>query len=95
MEANRYVELFEDLKTRVGSDDVALAIVEQVGKDNRVERMNSLRAVNDSGIANGEQPATEKQIGYLKSLGVEVSAGLTKKQASGLIDEAQKELPEW
>ena len=38
---------------------------------------------------NGEQPATSKQLGYLKVLGVEVPAELTKQCASELIDEAQ------
>ena len=33
METNGYVQLFEEVKARVGSDEVALAIVEQVGKD--------------------------------------------------------------
>lgn len=90
MEANGYVELFENVKSRVGSDDVALAIVEQVGKDARVERMNvgngnSHVSRADSGVI-GDQPATEKQLGYLKKLGVEFGEGLTKKQASNLID---------
>ena len=84
MEANGYVELFEDLKARVGSDDVALAIVEQVGKDSRVERMRSSVVQNGT---NGEQPATGKQIAYLKALKVDVSEGLTKSQASELIDQ--------
>ena len=89
MEANGYVELFEEVKARVGSDEVALAIVEQVGKDNRVERMQSGNGSrNANGVRNGDQSAPEKQIGYLKKLGVEVSAGLTKKQASELIDES-------
>lgn len=57
MEANGYVELFEDLKARVGSDDVALAIVEQVGKDNRVERMQAGTGSgrNGNGVRNGDQ----------------------------------------
>ena len=84
MEANGYVELYEELKAKVGSEDVALAIVEQVGKDNRVERMRSSVVQNGT---NGEQPATEKQIAYLKVLNVEVSEGLTKSQASELIDQ--------
>lgn len=88
MEANGYVELFENVKAKVGSDEVALAIVEQVGKDERVERMQSgsghaSRA--ESGVVS-DQPATEKQLGYLKKLGVEFGEGLTKQQASALID---------
>ena len=84
MEANGYLELFERVKAKVGSDEVALAVVEQVGKDNRVEKMYG-NGTKGNGAGNGDVPATEKQIGYLKSLGVEVLAGLTKKQASELI----------
>jgi hypothetical protein len=36
---------------------------------------------------NGE-PATMKQLQYLKTLGMQVSPGLTKRQASRLIDNA-------
>ena len=32
-------------------------------------------------------PATPRQVGYLNVLGVEVPAGLTKRDASRLIDE--------
>ena len=37
-----------------------------------------------------EAPATEKQIAYLMSLGVPVRPGLSKRDASDLIDEALK-----
>lgn len=86
MEASGYVQLFEEVKTRVGSDDVALGIVEQVGKDARVEKMHSADRVNGNGVNNGEMPATKKQLGFLKKLGVEVTPGLSKRQASELID---------
>lgn len=35
---------------------------------------------------NGNVPATDNQIGYLKRLGAEIQEGLTKEQASQLID---------
>ncbi len=35
-----------------------------------------------------EEPASGKQIGYLKSLGVEIPKDLSKRRASELIDEA-------
>ena len=36
----------------------------------------------------GEQGASEKQRSYLKSLGVDVSEGISKAEASKMIDEA-------
>ena len=39
---------------------------------------------------NGE-PATGKQIAYLRNLGVKAPKGLSKQEASALIDEAQAE----
>lgn len=90
MEANGYVVLFENVKSRVGSDDVALAIVEQVSKDARVERMNAGNGNSHTSRASsgvlGDQPATAKQLGYLTKLGVDFGEGLTKQQASNLID---------
>ena len=59
-------------------------MLQEVGKDGRVERMRSSVVQNGT---NGEQPATEKQTNYLASLGVDVPAGLTKKAASELIDQ--------
>ena len=39
--------------------------------------------------ASNDIPATKKQIGFLKDLGIEIQPGLTKKQASDLITEAK------
>ena len=48
------------------------------------------RGENEVTMGGSDQPATEKQLGFLKSLGIKVESGLTKQQASALIDEAQK-----
>ena len=92
--ANDYVQLFESIRSRVGNDDVALAIVEQLGKDHRVEQMRNGRSgsfgVNGTN-GSSEQAATEKQIAFLRDLGVSVPAGLTKVRASELIDAAQEQ----
>ena len=87
MEANGYVELFEEVKGRVGDDQVALGILQEIGKDGRVEKMCARGVSASIRDANGEQPATSKQIGYLKSLGVGVPTGLTKQGPSELIDQ--------
>ena len=74
---------------KVGSDEVAAVILEQVGKDQRCERMMGSSEFRRNAVNDGDDTqATSKQISYLKRLGVEVTAGLTKQQASELIDEA-------
>ena len=47
-----------------------------------MDQMREERELRNSG------PATRRQLGYLNVLGVEVPAGLTKREASRLIDEA-------
>lgn len=77
------------MKARVGNEEVAVVLVQEIGKDGRVERMRFGPSVNAYTRldANGDQPATGKQIGFLKRLGVEISQGLTKEHASALIDQ--------
>lgn len=85
-----YLEVYERVNTVVESAEVTAAIIEQVGKDTRCEWMMSERSSgNGFGNGNGDHPATEKQLGFMKSLGVDVPANCSKKEASRLIDEAQ------
>ena len=84
-----YVELFQELRDKVGDDQIAVALVEQVGKDCRVEKMHG-RGQSTQG--NGDQAATAKQLAFLRRLHVEVPSELTKTQASALIDEAQEKV---
>ena len=68
--------------------EIVAAVIEQIGKDTRCERLMNRRS-NGNGYGNGEQPATEKQIDFMKSLGIEVPDRCSKRAASRLIDEAQ------
>ena len=88
----QYLELFEKARAKVSDDNIAMGLVEQVGKDLRVEQMRGYSTVERD--SNESQPATEKQIGFLKKLGVSVNMSdkLTKSQASKMIDEAQGQL---
>ena len=86
-EINKYTNLYDELQGEGYSEEVIMAMLQEVGKDGRVERMQSANGLGrTNGVSNGDVPATEKQLGYLKKLGVEVTPGLTKKQASELID---------
>lgn len=91
-EASEYVALLDDLRIRLGDTESALAVLDQIGKDRRVRMM----ATRDHGFVvgnglsnNGDEPATPKQLGLLRRLGINPPAGLTKKAASTLIDESR------
>jgi hypothetical protein len=84
-----YVRLFEKIRGKVGDDQLAVALVDQCGKDWRVNQMRGREAPRE-GAANGEAPATPKQLAFLQSLNVKnVPRGLSKADASRMIDEAQ------
>ena len=76
-----YVRLLEKISEKVDSSNEAVAILEQIGKDRRTKFIqNGMNQESDA-------PATDKQLRYLERLGVECSDGLTKKEASELIEE--------
>ena len=79
---DHYLELLEQLKGKVSDEGSAVRILSEISKDVRMEQIKEER----EGM-NGE-PATMKQLQYLKTLGIQVSPGLTKRQASRLIDNA-------
>ena len=85
----KYLELFEIVTARVGDGQVACEIVNQVGKDSRCAQMAGRPGRDGNTTVDGDEtPATSKQIGYLKRLGVVVPEGVTNYQASELIDQA-------
>jgi len=79
---DHYLELLNALKEKVSDEGNAVRILAEISKDQRMDQMREERE-----SMNGE-PATTKQLQYLKTLGVQVAPGLTKKQASRLIDGA-------
>lgn len=87
----QYVRLFEVIKNRVGDDHLAIAILDQCGKDFRVAQMREGDRGDRSGqSSNGDAPATPKQLAFLEKLQVRFDPkNLTKIEASQLIDEAQ------
>ena len=76
-----YLELFEEIKSRVKDDILARTILGEVSKDRRMEQIREEREMK-----NGEL-ATTRQLQFMKKLGLEIPSGITKKQASLLIDE--------
>ena len=94
-----YIEQFDAIKGRVGDEQVAAVILEQIAKDRRTERIAETRNGNrpngktnsHRAESNGSEPASQKQREYLKDLGVTVPKVLTKYEASKLIDKATSE----
>ncbi|MCZ6653635.1 MAG: hypothetical protein O7D91_11490 [Planctomycetota bacterium] len=90
-----YKQLVDQLVGFVPDTAVVATVVEQVGKDLRMGQILR-REGNGSNGSNGwngsdEQPATAKQIGFLRRLGMkDIPAGLSKREASRAIDEAQQ-----
>ena len=80
--AEKYLNLYQELRKKTGDDRAAQSILAEVAKDLRMDEMREERQLRNA------EPATAKQLQYLKKLGIEVKPGLTKKEASGLIDEA-------
>jgi hypothetical protein len=79
----KYLDLFSEIKERTNGDDrLALLVMQEVTKDRRMEEMRAEREQRNN------EPATPKQLQFLKNLKVEIPAGLNKKQASGFIDTA-------
>jgi len=80
--AERYAALYDKIMAKVRDERVARTILSETAKDQRMQ------VIRDEREAQNGQPATTRQLEYLKTLGVKVKPGLTKKEASGLIDEA-------
>ena len=77
---DKYLGLFEELKQKTNDERTALTLLQEVSKDRRMEEMREEREAK-----NGET-ATTKQMNYMKKLGIDIPPGITKKEASRLID---------
>ncbi len=76
-----YIEFFDIAKQKVGDEAVALTLLQELSKDRRMEEMKQhLEAKNG-------EAATEKQKRFMKKLGINFPATLSKREASMLIDE--------
>ena len=75
---DEYVELYDAIQEKTPGAEVAIAILQEVGKDKRTEQINE---------ASSDGLATDKQKKYLQDLGVEFDDSITRKEASGLIEQ--------
>ena len=77
----KYLELFQEIRGKVDDERTALTLLQEVSKDRRMEQIREEREMK-----NGE-PATTRQLQFMKKLGIEIPPGITKKQASLMLDE--------
>ena len=85
-----YVRLFERIRGKVGDDQLAVALVDQCGKDWRVAQMHA-EAPREQAADGEAAMATPKQLAFLEKLQVKyIPRGLSKADASRMIDEAQR-----
>ena len=82
-----YINLLNEIKTRVEDEHTAVRILAEISKDRRMQEMHEQREQQNN------KPASQKQLAYLSDLGVDVSEhpALTSKKASELIDEALRD----
>lgn len=89
--AEEYLWLFKGIYKRIDDaldkERLAIAIMQEMAKDMRMEVIKQEK--EQTRIEKAKEPATVKQINYLRILGVTVGDGLTKQKAAELIDMAK------
>ena len=79
---DKYFDLLAEIKTKVQDELAAVRILSEIARDLRMEQISKERGRNGG----SDGLATSAQLRYLKRLGVQVTPGLSKQQASALID---------
>lgn len=87
---DKYLEVYDRVNPVVKNAEVVSAIIEQIGKDTRCAWLMNDRSNGNGHSSDGyEAPATEKQMSFMRDLGIDMPKSCSKRQASQLIDEAQ------
>jgi hypothetical protein len=76
-----YLELLNEIKERTENEQTAIALLQEIGRDQRMERMIDERE------ARNNEPATIKQKRFMDNLGIKYPKNISKREASALIDE--------
>ena len=77
---DHYLDLLNEIKGRVEDEQTAARILTEVAKDVRMEQIREERGTK-------AEPASVKQLQFMKKLGIEPEPGVSKTEASRLIDE--------
>lgn len=88
IKVEEYIALFEAIQQKLpevkDKETLSIAIMAEIAKDRRMEEINK----NGNG---NNKPVTAKQLGYMKKLGIVPREGMTKAEASKLIEEKLSE----
>ena len=84
-----YLELLGAIRQSVDSEETAARILSEIARDLRAEQIQRERANGNGNGNSGSKAATQRQLEYLRDLGVKVTPGITKQQASALITAEQ------
>jgi len=80
---------FRAVMDEVHDKEVAVVILDQLGKDRRVAAMEKRNGFGSN--SSSDESATEKQLQYMEKLGLDVQPGISKREASALIDQAKEQ----
>ena len=85
MEVEQYIKQFNDIAAKLsgrGKQSIALAIMQELAKDRRMQEIAEARQNNNG------SPATARQIAFARALEIELPENATKKEATKLITDA-------
>ena len=83
-----YTAVFSKIKENVKDEQAAALILQEVARDQRAQQMRAERQAERQ-KRDGE-PATQKQREFLQDLEMPIPEGLTKQEASALIDKGKE-----
>ena len=78
---NGYLELLAEIKEKTEDEITARVLLQELSKDLRMEKIKQEREANNG------SPVTDKQKNFMKKLKIVIPEGLTKQEASMMIDE--------
>ena len=82
----KYLDIYARVKDKVSHEHIE-AVLAEIGKEIR------MKEYKQDDVAEFDEPATKKQINFLKRHGVEIPAKLTKNAASEMIENIMRGLP--
>lgn len=89
---SEYLDLVKEIRREVSEPELVATLVTEFSKDRRVQEMRSERRslveISHDGDSGNDVPATIRQKEFLLKLNVAIPKGLTKNQASELLDQA-------
>ena len=80
------MNLYKQIRAATESEQAAIAVLQELGK---MQRALLYQQAGRPISRNGNEPASDSQLSYLKRLGVKVEGALDRRTASRMIDEVR------